>query len=75
MEKAGFSAIGITAENASDTMLKNLRKGYDSAHMRAAAEAAARHRLPFMGIFMLGGPGENEKTVTETFEFANKYIS
>jgi len=30
--------------------------------------------MPTMWFFMLGGPGENEDTIRETFEFIDQYI-
>jgi radical SAM superfamily enzyme YgiQ (UPF0313 family) len=74
MEQAGFNGIGITAESGSDAVLAALRKGYDSSRVRAAAEIAARHKIPAMWMFMLGGPGEDERTATETLEFARRHV-
>jgi radical SAM superfamily enzyme YgiQ (UPF0313 family) len=74
MQRAGFRGIGITAESASDKVLSSLRKGYDAASVRSAAEVVGRHELPCVWIFMLGGPGETNKTVEETLRFAEKSI-
>jgi radical SAM superfamily enzyme YgiQ (UPF0313 family) len=74
MAKAGFTAVGITAESASDRVLEGLRKGFSSRHVHNAAEAVRRHSLPCLWIFMLGGPGETEDTVNETLRFIEKHI-
>lgn len=74
MERAGFRGIGITAESASDKVLAALGKGYGAQSVYQAAELVSRHNLPCVWIFMLGGPGETEETVTETLRFAEKYI-
>lgn len=74
MGKAGFKSIGITAESASDIVLKNLRKDYNSEHVLAAALAIKKNKIPCFWMFMLGGPGETKETITETLRFAAEYI-
>jgi radical SAM superfamily enzyme YgiQ (UPF0313 family) len=74
MERAGFTAVGITAESASDTVLEGLRKGFSARDVHNAAEVIHRHSLPCLWIFMLGGPGETEDTVNETLRFVEKQI-
>ncbi|MDA8172952.1 MAG: radical SAM protein [Nitrospiraceae bacterium] len=73
MERAGFAGVGITAESASDTVLAKLNKGFGVQHVIKAAEILRKSSLPCLWIFMLGGPGENEKTVRETLRFAKTY--
>jgi radical SAM superfamily enzyme YgiQ (UPF0313 family) len=70
MERAGFAGMGITVESASDPVLNGLRKGFTSREVHRASEVVARHGIPCMWIFMLGGPGETEETVKETLKFA-----
>jgi radical SAM superfamily enzyme YgiQ (UPF0313 family) len=74
MERAGFRGIGITAESASDKVLSSLGKGYGAASVHHTAEVVGRHTLPCVWIFMLGGPGETDKTVEETLRFAEHSI-
>lgn len=74
MEKAGFRSMGITAESASDMVLQGLGKGFSRDDVARAAETVRRHRIPCLWIFMLGGPGETEDTVRETFRFAETSI-
>ncbi len=74
MEQAGFASVAITAESAADGALAGLGKGYDAATVRRAADSVARHRLPCMWIFLIGGPGETEATVRETLRFAQTAI-
>jgi radical SAM superfamily enzyme YgiQ (UPF0313 family) len=75
MEHAGFTGIGITVESASGKVLYSLKKGFMTEHVHRAAQIVRRHKLPCVWIFMLGGPGETEKTVQETLNFAEKCIS
>lgn len=74
MEQAGFVGIGITAESASDNVLRMLKKSFTSEHVYRAAQHIKNHILPCVWIFMLGGPGENRDTVRETLSFAENYI-
>ena len=74
MEGAGFVGIGITAESASDQVLRGLRKGFTACEVHAAAEAVRRHRLPCAWIFLMGGPGETRETVQGTLRFAERHI-
>jgi radical SAM superfamily enzyme YgiQ (UPF0313 family) len=75
MYAAGFRAIGITAESASDPVLERLEKGFDAAQCRAAAERVERAGLRALWIFLVGGPGETPATVEETLRFAEWRLS
>jgi radical SAM superfamily enzyme YgiQ (UPF0313 family) len=70
MEQAGFVGVGVTAESAADPALAGLKKGYSAAEVNRAAAAIRRSSLPCTWMFMLGGPGETERTVAETIRFA-----
>ncbi len=74
MERAGFRGIGITAESASEKVLSALGKGFNADSVHYTAEVVRRHKLPCVWIFMLGGPGETEKTVEETIRFAENSV-
>jgi radical SAM superfamily enzyme YgiQ (UPF0313 family) len=74
MEKAGFAGIGMTVESASDNVLRGLRKGFSARDVFRAAETLRGSRIPCIWIFMLGGPGETQKTVRETVRFAERNI-
>ncbi len=74
MEHAGFRGIGITAESASDKVLVALGKGFYAEKVYYTAEVVRRHKLPCVWIFMLGGPGETDKTVDETLRFAENSV-
>jgi radical SAM superfamily enzyme YgiQ (UPF0313 family) len=74
MEEAGFAAVGMTAESASDRALAGLGKNYRRADLERAAESIARHRIPCLWIFLVGGPGETEETLAETLDFAERRV-
>ena len=70
MEQAGFRGIGLTVESAAAAVLRGLNKGFGTEAVYGAADVVARHRLPCLWIFLLGGPGETPETVQETLTFA-----
>jgi radical SAM superfamily enzyme YgiQ (UPF0313 family) len=70
MKIAGFRSLGITAESASDPVLEKLEKGFSAAKVREVAERVERHGIKTLWIFLVGGPGENARTLEETLSFA-----
>lgn len=70
MRHAGFRTLGITAESASDPVLEKLEKGFTAAKAREVAERVERMGIRALWIFLVGGPGENSKTLEETLQFA-----
>ncbi len=70
MRRAGFTAIGITAESASDPVLERLEKGFDAARVREVAQRVTRAGLRTLWIFLIGGPGETPATIEDTLSFA-----
>lgn len=70
MRGAGFTAVGITAESASDPVLERLEKGFDAARVRDVARRVARAGLRTLWIFLIGGPGETPDTIEDTLAFA-----
>jgi anaerobic magnesium-protoporphyrin IX monomethyl ester cyclase len=70
MRRAGFQAVGITAESASDPVLRRLDKGFDAARVRDVARRVQRAGLRTLWIFLIGGPGETVDTIEETLSFA-----
>ena len=69
MRQAGFNSMMITPEAGNDTMLRNLRKGFDMADVRRTARLARESGIASAWFFMLGGPGETRETVEETLAF------
>lgn len=74
MRRAGFAQIDATPDSASPSMLVNLQKNFTLDHLVRAADYIRRNNMPTMWFFIFGGPGENEKTIQETFSFIDRYI-
>jgi radical SAM superfamily enzyme YgiQ (UPF0313 family) len=74
MRKAGFTQIDCTPDSASDTMLKNLRKGFNRKKLEETVGLLKESDMPTMWFFVLGGPGETDETLDETFDFIHRFI-
>ena len=74
MAAGGFVSAGITAESASDAVLQRLGKNFAAADVHRAADCVRRKDIPCLWIFMLGGPGETETTVRQTFAFIEQRV-
>jgi anaerobic magnesium-protoporphyrin IX monomethyl ester cyclase len=74
LEAAGFAEIAITPETGSPRMLESLQKGFTLADLERTAALSRASRLPAIWNFLLGGPGETEETVRETFAFIDAHI-
>jgi anaerobic magnesium-protoporphyrin IX monomethyl ester cyclase len=75
MRAAGFRALGITAESASDTVLDRMEKGFSADRARETAARVERAGLRALWIFLVGGPGETDSTIGETLSFAEWRLS
>ncbi|MDP9204755.1 MAG: cobalamin-dependent protein [Gemmatimonadota bacterium] len=71
MKIAGFRSLGITAESASDAVLEKLQKGFSATKVREVAERVEKHGIRTLWIFLVGGPGEDSRTLEETLSFAH----
>ena len=69
MWRAGFRSLMITPESASEKMLKNYKKGFDSREVYRAAEALNKSKFAVWWFFMVGGPGETNETLQESLDF------
>ena len=74
MERAGFTSFMISPESASDAMLASYQKGFDSGDLRRAAEAINRFSFPVLWNFLIGGPGETNRTLEETLAFIERHL-
>jgi len=68
MYKAGCRSVEIGADSLSDSMLKGLGKSFRAIDVRAAVSACKEAGMMHMVFLILGGPGEDEGTLRETFD-------
>ncbi len=74
MWRAGFRSFMITPESASPIMIRNYRKGFSPDELFQAAEAVNRTAFAVWWFFMIGGPGETNRTLQESLDFALKHL-
>jgi len=75
MRAAGFLAMMVTPEAASDVTLAALGKGFGRDAVVRGAELAAASGIPSAWFFLLGGPGETEATADETVAFMESHLA
>ncbi|OGR64931.1 MAG: hypothetical protein A2X30_03940 [Elusimicrobia bacterium GWB2_63_16] len=72
MKAAGCYRIFYGIESGSDEVLKRIGKGETLAQVRAAVTMAKKAGLEVHGFFMLALPGDTEKTMRATIDFAKE---
>ena len=75
MQRAGFTSFMISPESASETMLTSYQKGFGVEDLRRAAEAINRFSFPVLWNFLIGGPGETNRTVQATLNFIEQHLT
>ena len=75
MKRAGFRCLALSPDAASDTMLQNLRKGFDVEQIYRVVQMAKESGIRCTWFFLLGGPGETRNTVEETVSFAETHLN
>ncbi len=75
LKDANFMEISCTPESGSAKMLKSLGKSFTLEDVRRTAESFRKVDLPVVWYFLFGGPGEDETTIKETFDFIDENIS
>jgi radical SAM superfamily enzyme YgiQ (UPF0313 family) len=75
MKEAGFVSLVITPDSGSETMLRNLRKGFGVEQLRFTARLAKESGIRCTWFFLLGGPGETRETVEETVSFIEENLN
>jgi radical SAM superfamily enzyme YgiQ (UPF0313 family) len=72
MKKAGCYRVYYGIETGSNQILKIINKGETTELIRAAVEMSKKAGLEVFGFFMFALPGETEKTMRETIDFAKR---
>lgn len=75
MRRAGFTQIDSTPDSASPKVLKKMGKNFSLQQLQQSATIIEQHQMPTMWFFIFGGPGEDETTINETFEFIDRFIA
>ncbi len=71
MAQAGCVEVALGFESGSPTILSIMGKRFTPDDVRQAARLFKKHGIRLNGYLLLGGPGENRKTVLESLAFAD----
>jgi len=71
MAEAGCKEVSIGFDSGSETILRAMNKRFLPEEVRRISETLQRYDIVRMGFLLLGGPGENKKTVEESLTFAD----
>lgn len=72
MEKAGFEAIGFGLETGSEKLLESIHKSITCDDVVKTFEMLKGRNIRIATYLMVGFPGENNSTVTETINLIKK---
>jgi len=72
MRKAGCVGIDFGVDSGNELILKNLGRNHTPETIVEVAKICHKNGFTFMFDLLLGGPGENKKTVKETIELMKK---
>ena len=71
MAEAGCKEVSIGFDSGSETILRAMNKRFLPEEVRRISETLKRYDIMRMGFLLLGGPGENKRTVIESLTFAD----
>ncbi len=71
MAQAGCKEVSMGFESGSEKILRAMNKRFKLEEVRRISEKLKRYDIRQMGFLLLGGPGENRKTVEESLAFAD----
>jgi len=70
MKEAGCYLVAFGVESGNQRILNILKKGITLEQVKKAVESAKKVGIETLGYFMIGVPGETEKEIDETIDFA-----
>jgi len=68
MRRAGCIGIDFGVDSGNEEILKSLGRNYTPDDIRKVARICHRHGFAFMFDLLLGGPGEDRKTLKDTID-------
>jgi radical SAM superfamily enzyme YgiQ (UPF0313 family) len=71
--RSGVDGIWFSVDTCSERMLKNMGKGFTQSDIINAVNLCKTAGIRYNFVLLLGGPGETEETLHETFEFLERY--
>jgi anaerobic magnesium-protoporphyrin IX monomethyl ester cyclase len=71
MKDSGCRGVYLGIESASDAVLANMNKRARKANFAKGVELLNKHDIDYLAAFVLGFPGETDKTIRENIDFIN----
>ena len=72
LKKAGCEGINFGVDSAHSMILKNLGRDHDLEDLENISRLCSKYKIRFMFDLLLGGPGEDRKTVKYTIDSIKK---
>ncbi|MBD3264491.1 MAG: radical SAM protein [Candidatus Omnitrophica bacterium] len=72
MKEAGCVSISYGFESGAQVMLNRMRKGITVEQIEDVISISRKHEMPVPASFIIGMPGETERTCKETLDFCLK---
>ena len=72
MKEAGCTGIEFGTDSGSPAMLMQFGKSFTTEDISRASEICRRVEIPYAHYLLLGGPGEDEKTLEESASFMDQ---
>lgn len=73
LKDSGCGYVNLSVESGSESMLKDMRRGYTAADVRQSFACLEKSGIPFGASLMISAPGENPKTVAESLALIDRY--
>jgi radical SAM superfamily enzyme len=70
---SGCDYVNLSIESGSESMLKQIKRGYTVKQIRQALESLVKTNLPFGASLMFGAPGETPETIAESLALVDEY--
>lgn len=71
LKDSGCDGLYLGLESANDKILRNMNKKATVDGYRRGIEILKKYDIPLFGMFIIGFPGETEKTVNDNIDFIN----
>ncbi len=71
--KSGMDGVWFSIDTCSLKMLYTMKKGVNKSEVERSFNYCNENNIPFNVVLLVGGPGENEETLNETFDVLDKY--
>jgi len=73
MKRSGCKLVMVGNESGCSRILSALRKGFGKEEVEQCFSSCGKEGLRYHGFFLIGGPGEDRKSVEESVELLERY--